>query len=47
MDELRELVALGEEDLGVGYKITAIKGSATGKIREEMDYEEKRCIRNG
>ena len=34
MDEERELIAMGEEGLAPGYKITALKRIATQKIQE-------------
>ena len=43
-DDLRELQALGEEDLGAGYKITAMKLIATDKTREELEREERVCL---
>ena len=47
MDELRDLVSLGEDELGDGYKITAIKAIATQKIRDELDREERECEMKG
>ena len=44
-DEMKELVALGQEDLGAGFKITALKMIATDRILKELETEERRGIR--
>ena len=47
LDEIKELVAMGQEELGVGYKITALKMIATDKIRKDLETEERYCTRDG
>jgi len=42
LDELRELIAMGEPDLPPGYKISAIKSIATDKIKEQIDIQEQK-----
>ena len=46
-DEERELIALGEEPLGPGYRLTAIKAIATDRIRDEIEREERECDMKG
>ena len=46
MDEEGELVALGEKELGEGYKITAIKSIATPSIRKDLEDRERDCARD-
>ena len=47
MDEHRELQALGEEPLGFGYKITALKRIATPGIQAELERQERYCEMEG
>ena len=40
LDEARELVAMGQDDLPPGYKVSAIKSIATQRIRDQMEIQE-------
>ena len=42
LDEVRELVAIGQPDLPGLYKVTALKQIATPKIRDEIEFQEQR-----
>ena len=39
-DELRELVAMGQEDLPPSYKTTALKMIAVGEIKKNLENKE-------
>ena len=45
IDEMRELEALGQEELGPGYKITALKMIVTERILKELEGEERKATR--
>ena len=42
LDELRELVAMGEQDLPPAYKISALKLIATDRIKEQIDLQKQK-----
>ena len=42
LDEIRELVALGQPDLPALYKVAGLKRIATQKIRDQIDFQEQR-----
>ena len=47
LDEERELRALGDEKLGSGYKITALKKIAPDLIRNKISEKERQYIQDG
>ena len=44
LDDIRELIAMGEVELPPGYKITALKIIATPKIKEQIDLQEHKMM---
>jgi len=44
LDEVRELVALGQPDLPPMYKVTGLRQIATQKIRDQIVFQEQRLI---
>jgi len=44
LDEVRELMALGQPDLPPMYKITGLKQIATQKIIDQIEFQEQRLI---
>ena len=47
LDEIRELIALGQTDLPAGYKISGLKRIATDKIEEQLPSKETSMTQKG